>query len=354
MSFRQSRDALALASVVVRYYVSVAFQVRRELRRWRRCAQDICDPMLRITAVDKLGGEYLNTEAAAAFATLAPRRCRRALVELLVAFEVMYDYLDGVSESDAPDPLANGLRLHQALVAAILPQGSPVDYYAGHRCPGDGGYLDALVESCRRSFAKLPAAEVVRPIALAAAERCGQGQSRTHAVGSTGVASFRSWAESLGVSSAYKWSEVAAGAASSLAMHALFASAADRRTTRADAVRTEEAYFPAVCALSTLLDSLIDYESDLDTSDHSYVAYYDTPKVVADRLGFVARDADRAVRALRRPGRHAVIATGVSGFYLSAVQTGTLGRSAGPAVIAGLSPALIRPVLALAGLKRRF
>jgi tetraprenyl-beta-curcumene synthase len=353
--FGQLRDAAALLGVVMRYYACIAIRVRRELRRWRRRALQIRDPVLRHTALAKLGGEFLNTEAAAVFATLAPRHHRSTLIELIVAFEVMYDYLDAVSEMDAADALASGLQLHCALSAAIVEPLAPVDFYAHHPLSGDDGYLVDLAAFCRRRFTALPGAASVRDVAVDAVERCGQGQSRTHAAGGADEDDFRVWTRSLAGASAsgYLWWELAAGSASSLGVHALFAAAADPWMTRDEALRWYGAYFPGVCALSTLLDSLIDYEEDHVTGTHSYVAYYGTPRMAAERLAFVARDADEAVRALRRGRRHAVLGSGVAGFYLSAVEArGSFANSAREAVLASLSPTLVRTICAIAQAKR--
>lgn len=345
-------DAAGLAQVVTNYYATCAREVRVQLDRWRRQARSIPNRRLRALAVHKLSAEHLNAEAAAVFATLAPPQTRRRAVRLAVAYEVLYDYLDGVSEEPASDPVANGLHLHRALSTALSAPQRPIDYYA-HGCTGgDGGYIDSLTAACRHEFGLLPAATTVLPVALAAAERCGEGQTRTHAVASAGVEQLSAWVATLDTDSGYAWWEVAAGTASSLALHAILVTAASPDATADDAHRADRAYWPSICALSTLLDSLIDYEADTASdTDHSYVAYYPSLETAAQRLGQLAVDGDRAVRSLRHPRRHAAIAAGVTGFYLSAAHDAS--AAAKSAIVGAISPALIRPVLALAALRRR-
>jgi len=312
-----AQDAVSAFLVVAHYYVAVAPQVRRELRRWRTRAETIPDATLRREALAKLDGEALNAEAAATFAVLAPRRHRKDLIRLVVAFQVMYDYLDAVSEHAVADPLRNGLHLHKALLFAIDPQAAPVDFYAYDGAGDDGGYLSELTAVCREAFGALPAGSIVMPLLRKACRRCGGGQSRTHAVDVDGVGQLARWAARTSRDRTYAWWELAAGAASSLALHALFAAAADPRTEPGVATQVDAAYFPSVCALSTLLDSLVDHDEDERVGSHSFIAYYSHREHATMRLAAIADEAASGTRRLPSGRRHAVIATGVACFYLS-------------------------------------
>jgi len=272
----------------------------------------------------------------------------------------MYDFLDAVSEAPADDQLANGLSLHRALRVALDPGAAPCRYYEAWPGGDDGGYLDDLVAACRGALARLPNAAALRPLLLEAALRCGGGQTHTHAVETQGTGQLRAFARTLAETlepgrRGYEWWELTAGAAASLALHALFAAAADPAATVADARRIDAAYFPSICALAALLDSLIDHDADQLTGAHSYVGYYRGPEHAAQRLAAIAADGAERAAALRRHGRrHAVIATGVAGFYLSAASAhGAFAAPATARVIAALDPLVLRPVMALAAVKRR-
>ena len=88
--------------------------MRRELRRWEQRALAIEDPALRALALEKLRGEGFHAEAAAMLATLAPRCHRQDVVEAIVALELLFDYLDGLTERPSGDPLGEGERLFGA------------------------------------------------------------------------------------------------------------------------------------------------------------------------------------------------------------------------------------------------
>src|SRR5580700_8193316 len=105
----QAGVALVLANV--RYWTTVAPKVRAELSRWEARATQIEDPELRTLALHTLQGEGFAAEVAATLITLTPHRHRATAVRAVVALEVMYDYLDGLTEQPAPDPIANGRLL---------------------------------------------------------------------------------------------------------------------------------------------------------------------------------------------------------------------------------------------------
>ena len=151
VSRREAAAALVLA--YLRYWLTVAPRVRRALRHWHQLAESISDPVLRAQAAGKLHEERANTEAIATLCTLAPRRYRATVLHAVVALQVMYDYLDAVTEHPVTDPLRDGHQLFRAFVVALTPGEAPVDYYRHHPHRDDSGYLDALVRCARDSIA---------------------------------------------------------------------------------------------------------------------------------------------------------------------------------------------------------
>lgn len=314
-----SRTLAAMARANLRYWPTVLPHVHRGLRRWSKEAAAIPDDHLRQIATAKIAEERFNTEVAATLATLAPWRHRRQAIEAIVPLQVMYDYLDGLSEEPAEDQLANGRRLFSAFSASLAPATEePIDYYAFAPQREDGGYLQALVAACRRAFALLPAAEVVAPIAREAAQRCGEAQTRTHAIPSKGTEQLEKWASEQAAGSGLAWWEyTAGGTASILSVHALVAAAAESSMTVAAAESLDRAYL-YIAAISTLLDSVIDFESDRAEGGHSFIGYY--PDETAARAGIqkvIARAASEAAGTRHGP-HHQMTAAGVAAYYLSA------------------------------------
>ena len=343
--------AYALLKANVLFWLSVLPEVRRELRSWERRARAIPDPALRALALAKLREERFNTEVAATLATLVPTVRRPHAIEAIVALQVTYDYLDGLTEQPVPRPLDAGRQLYRAFADAFTPLGPPVDHYR-HHARDDGGYLQALVAACRRAFWSLPAAPAVAPVACAVAARCGEAQTRTHAIPLLGSGQLRAWAQAQPEAERMRWWEIASGAAASvLALHALIALAADPATVPADAARLAAAYV-ATCALTTLLDSLVDREEDARRGGHVYLAYYRDELDATERLGALAREAVAAVADLPRAAHHLVTATGAVAFYLSAPGAGgARARRLTEPMAAELQ--LLAPALAIFGVWRR-
>ncbi|HWG07476.1 MAG TPA: DUF2600 family protein [Solirubrobacteraceae bacterium] len=316
------RAGLALVLANGRYWTSVAPIVRRELKRWRLRAEAIGDPKLRALALAKLDGEGSHAEAASMLATFAPRARRASVVEAIVALELLFDYLDGLSELPARDPLPEGDRMFGALVDAVTfpckDSGGLVEQ--SPRC-NDGGYLDELSRVASLSVARLPAALAITRVAQRVAARSGQAQTRMHAAPQLGIAQLEQWGRRGAEGTGLEWREFVAGAASSVLMlHALSAAAADPRTTADDAARIEEAYL-SVCVLLTLLDGLVDYEQDMaeeGSQRPGYLSLFGDRSELVEVLGRATRRAATQARGLPNGARHVMLLTGVVGYYASA------------------------------------
>jgi tetraprenyl-beta-curcumene synthase len=320
--FREGRALAGTFGAFGAYASTVLPRIGRERERWLARAARIPDPVLREQALAALREKSTNVDATGVFATLAPRRNRAAVVCAGVALQIAVDYLDSLSEDAGADPLEDGLRLHQALSAAITPGASPDDPYRSHPRGEDGGYLAELIAACAVASATLPRIGECRGRLGAALARCGEGQAYTHAAAEGDPGPLRNWAKGLlPASPSYAWWEVAAGASSSVAAHALLALAADDRASATDAERVDVAYFPSIGALTVLLDDLVDFDEDAATREHNYLAYADDGQVFGERLGALADAARTAVAPLPRRGRHEAILAGVAGFYLAQPAT---------------------------------
>jgi tetraprenyl-beta-curcumene synthase len=345
-------NAISLIWLGAIYWLNIYPCVRSELSRWETYARDIPDSTLREQALNKLTVERLNSEAAAFFAVLAPRSKRSCVIRLIVAFQLLYDYLDAVNELSGSTELRNGLQLHNALTDAVVPDRPTHDYYRHNPASQDGGYVHALVTTCRSIVRTLPSAANIEPVLAQATERCSQAQSHNHALVAEGERGLIDWCRGQVHGCDYLWWEIAAGGVSSLAIHALFALAAEPKRTIDDAAWLDAAYFPSICAISTLLDSLADHGSDASTTNHSFIARYHDSAHAAERLVTVVGDAVEQVGRLHNCRRHIVILYGIIAFYLSSasVDAGfaapvadSLMRSIGP---------LARPMRAAMRLRR--
>jgi tetraprenyl-beta-curcumene synthase len=342
------RTGLALAVANARYWTTVAPIVRSELARWTARAMRIEEPGLRSLALLTLQDEGFAAEVAATLATLTPYRRRTTTIRAIVALEVMYDYLDALTEQPAPDPLANGRLLFKAFTDALDPSADLAEDYYRH-CPSgtDGGYLRELAATVTSALASLPVAQELAPAMLRAAARCAEAEVLTHAALLSDTSGVERWATDSADGSGLEWREFLAGAASSvLTVHALIALAGDIGTTTEHAGPIDDVYL-ALGVLSTMLDSVVDYEQDAADGTLAYINNYDDRAVLGQRLAFVAREVARRARDAPATAHHLMTLAGVAAYYTSAPSaTSALAGPVTDRVQAELRPVIV-PTLAV-------
>jgi tetraprenyl-beta-curcumene synthase len=350
-----ARVGLALARASARELMWGLRLVSKEVEGWCARAAEIPDEKLRAVALHALKQKRGNINGAGLFWTLPDRRSRD-LLGVLVAYEILADYLDCVSERSADLGVANGQQLHLAMVQALDPEADISDYYRHHHSD-DGGYLRALVQSCRTQCAGLPGYEEVRLLLLRAA-----GLSAVLAINHEPDPGLREralqeWdAEHTAEHSGRKptgggeqdWYELTAGASAWLTVLAVLALAAEPAPTPRAAEQTYAAYLGWIAPAGAMLDSYGDIPEDAASGDHSYIAHYPDMDLAVERVSELVRRSRSEARGLPCGARHDVIAACMIAFYLSKdsvrapeMRQGTrkLRRAGGPLVT------LLLPVL---------
>jgi tetraprenyl-beta-curcumene synthase len=313
--------AAGFASAASRYWLGVFPRVCCEARHWRHRAEEIPDPVLRRLALMNLAEERWNLDGAAAFATFVPLDCRIAVVRAQVAFQVAYDYVDTLAEQPSADPVRNGRQLHLALLAALDPAAPPVDYYAHNPRREDAGYLDEVVHTCRTALSALPSYVAVAASALKAAARIVSYQSLNLNESQGGHNALAQWAGAQTPSRVdLRWWETAASAGSSVGLFVLIAAAANRAVPAEEVTAIEDAYFPWIGSLHSLLDSLADREEDAMAGQRSLLDYYSSPREAAARMGLLAAESLRLIRALPCARRHVLVLSAMTSHYLSSPE----------------------------------
>jgi tetraprenyl-beta-curcumene synthase len=286
-----------------------------ELHAWRRYARSIPDAPLREDALSSLARKRTHAEGAALFSILPRRRCPR-LLRVLVAYEIVLDFLDNVNEREADS--GNGHQLHLALVEALDPRRGISDYYRHHRWQDDAGYLRALVESCREGCRQLPGYSQVRPTLCRETVRALVLGINHELEPGLRDGELRRWADrECSEHREASWFELSGAASASLTVHALLALAAESVGSESEITAVLAAYFPWISATSTMLDSYVDQAEDASVGGHSYWSHYPSREIAAQRVGELVERSVAGARCLNRGHRHAVIATCMIAMYLS-------------------------------------
>jgi tetraprenyl-beta-curcumene synthase len=291
--------------------------VAGEVDHWRCLARTIPDAAIRADALRAIAEQRTHIDGAALFSILPPTRSSH-LLRLLVAYEIIWDYLDNINERSASAGVANGLTLHRALVDALDPQHPTADYYRCSPWHDDGGYLRTLVMACRAHCERLPSYAPVRPPLIREASR-GQICALNHAPDmSQRDALLENWATSeFSHGHEAQWFELTAAASTNLTVFALLALASEPTYSEAVITQTADAYFPWISVLTAMLDSYVDQHEDAASGSHSYIAHYPTPKLAIERICQLMSRCVAEAGALRDGERHVVIAGCMFAMYLS-------------------------------------
>jgi tetraprenyl-beta-curcumene synthase len=321
--------------------------VARETRKWARLAATIPDQVLRADAMQPYQSKRGHMAGAALFTTLPAQRSG-ALLQTLVTFQTIVDFLDNAHERHPT--AANGLALHQAVVDALTPGGPLPDYYAEHPWKDDAGYLNTMVETCRGYCEALPSYGSVQRLLACELDKAHQVLTLNHLPDPADRnQALRGWAEAeCSDQSEWAWFELTSAASGQLTLFVLLALAAKSDLEDREVAETYAAYWPVVPMTTNLLDSFVDQEEDAVSGSHQYVAYYPELDRAVDRMAELIESAARDVACLPGGHRHAVIFSCMVSYYLAKDSARTAAMEPGTKQLlraGGSLPRALAPVL---------
>lgn len=309
------------------------------------------DGPTRTDALEAIVHKRDNAEGASLFSIL-PKNRNEPLLKLLIAYQIMWDYLDSISERGAHAGQDNGHQLHRALVEALDLEAPISDYYRYHPWKEDGGYLLTLVETCRRMCAELPSYRWVRSLMLPAVERCAIQSLNHESDPDRRNTALKGWAErEFANEHKLDWFEMTA-AASAFTPHILLALAAEPSCEQHELVAVYSAYFPWVSLAIAMLDSYIDQTEDALSEGHSYISHYTSETVALERLATIIRQIVNHAPNLPNGRRHAVLIEGIVAWHLSIGSVNTPTTSEKTRMLAHAGGPLTRLLLSMAQIWR--
>jgi tetraprenyl-beta-curcumene synthase len=258
-----------------------------------------------------------HIDGAALFCVL-PQRRNPCLMRALVAYQIIWDFLDSVNERSAHAGLSNGLQLHLALTDALDPDQMPSHYYAHNFWRDDGGYLRTLVIACREACSQLPEYARACPAVVREARRGRVCAINHHHDPLARDLTLEAWVLSeLPLRHEALWFELTAAASTDLTIFALLASASETGSREPVRFDITKAYFPWASSLAALLDSYVDQIEDELTGNHSYIAHYTTAELATQRICQLMERCMREMSSLQEGQKHMLIAACMFAMYLS-------------------------------------
>lgn len=297
-----------------RYLRVVLPAVETELFRWHRYAQTIPDPLLRQQALSSINTKTFHCQGGAVFA--ASRYANPRLLQFIVAFQTISDYLDNLCDRAGVFNGAAFRQLHQSMLDAINPAEPQNDYYQLYPQREDGGYLAALVSQCQKVISTLSHYDAVHADMVRLVSLYVDLQVYKHDQPDTRVEQLQAWFAVNGLGTQLFWWEYAAACGSTLAMFALIHMASQQ--AQPQCIQELLAfYFPWTCGLHILLDYLIDEEEDIAEGDLNFVSFYPNASCAESRLRWLFSQAKQQLPGQQEKDLHVAVLYGLPAMYLS-------------------------------------
>lgn len=333
------RQLAALTSGVGRELGWGLRTVSREVAAWQRRAAQIRAPDLRALALHSLTDKRSLTEGAARFWEV-PRHRSKRLVKVLVAFQILANFLDTVSELGQRD-LAVRTRdpssIMLAFIDAVDVDQPTRDYYRDYPAWDDDGYLLALVQVCRSCCVGLPSYRRARGRLARHARLAGVLDLHHDPDPVRRDRTMERFVTTMFAGGAsVPWFERAAAASSALTVIVLLTLASDPRTTEHDLDDAVRAY-TNVGALSVALDSFADQLDDAVSGHVSFIGYYANAPAAVSRIRHLIERSLRDTGGLRDGPRHVLLVSMMIALLLSrdSARSDALAADTGMLIAAG-------------------
>ncbi|NPV53266.1 MAG: tetraprenyl-beta-curcumene synthase family protein [Firmicutes bacterium] len=314
--------------------------VSAELSRWELKLETCPDLELRAQALASIRLKRFHAQGGSIYALLhpVPPGMRRQVINLIVAFQTISDYLDNLCDCVGCLDEQAFRSLHMAMIDALNPGSGHGWGHGPHHGPDaalgactyyetfphrdDGGYLEALVSECWKNARDLPAFDTIRAEASRLTGLYCDLQVYKHLDPAIRETRLIRWFQ------AYEsqfpgiyWWEFAAAAGSTLCVFALFSSAArgreHGRLSEREVQAIVKAYFPWICGLHILLDYIIDQKEDEGNGALNFVRCYPSDEIRDTRLKFFVAQSLAKASFLHNPGFHRTVVKGLLALYLS-------------------------------------
>ncbi len=288
------------------------------MAQWQEYGAKIPDPVLRTQALASLQTKRFHCQGGSIYA-LYPLADQERMVSFIVALQTISDYLDNLCDRTGWRDENSFRQLHLALLEALQPELPLSDYYLYYPYKTDGGYLQALVQECRRCLSFFPSYEMVREEVLFLVSLYTDLQSIKHLDGDVREEHLRHWAAPYlkKYPQLSPW-EFSAASGSTLGIFMLVAwSSQVQQESDKTPQEILAAYFPFVSALHILLDYFIDQREDLKEGDLNFVFYYRDEKEKRERLSYFLKESFVRTCRLKDAIFQGTIIKGLLALYLS-------------------------------------
>ncbi|MCM3322962.1 MULTISPECIES: tetraprenyl-beta-curcumene synthase family protein [Cytobacillus] len=311
-------------SLMTNAYKKVMPAVNEELNKWRKLAESIPNDELKSQALSSIKDKTFHCEGGAIMSLLAVDDYRQ-VITFIVAYQTISDYLDNLCDrSTSMDP-KDFTAIHEAMRHSLLidEQLPKVNYYRYRDDQDDGGYLLALVMTCRKVLSSMENYPLIKSYLTELCRYYCDLQIHKHVAIEERVSRLQSWyKEHQDLIPPMSWYEFSACSGSTLGIFCLVAYATRRDYKESYGEIIRNGYFPYIQGLHILLDYYIDQEEDKEAGDLNFCFYYEDEKELFERIRYFVKCADEHTDKLPHKRFHLLINRGLLGLYLSDEKVG--------------------------------
>lgn len=300
-------------------YRKVMPQVHKELHYWKQKAEKIPSDELRNQALASIESKTFHCEGGSIMSLIAMENYPKA-IRFIVAYQTISDYLDNLCDRSVSLDPRDFAALHESMLDALTIEGELRQYYRERPGEDDGGYLNALVLTCREELQELENYPLISDYLYELCRFYCDLQIHKHVEQEERVPRLKSWFDGHKdhlPEPEMQWYEFSACTGSTLGVFCLVAYALrdDFRPEFADSIRN--GYFPYIQGLHILLDYFIDQEEDKKEGDLNFCFYYESEEALFKRMRHFLINADQHTAELPHRRFHQLINRGLLGVYLS-------------------------------------
>lgn len=295
--------------------------VHQQLTVWKRKAEQIPNPELRKQALASIETKQFHCEGGGIYALLAHPEKIETVLQFIVAYQTISDYLDNLCDRSLSLELDNFRLLHQAMVDAVSEASEralPSNYYALQEDQADGGYLLELVRTCQLALDELPSYTGYRRNVLQLCQLYCDLQVYKHIdMHKREQALLDWWSRHKTQFPQLEWYEFAAATGSTLGIFYYTSLSSHLYQSEQLNQQVSQSYFPYVQGLHILLDYLIDQGEDRLEGDLNFCFYYPSDQKKLQRFEWFVQQARSAVSNLPYAAFHLMVMEGLLGLYLA-------------------------------------
>ena len=306
-----------MKKLVSHFVFNILPRINREIRYWEHQAKQTLDLPLQEQALLSLRKKRFHAQGGCVYALRCPQ-WEPVLVPLIVAVQTISDYLDNLCDRTGVKDESAFRQLHLAMLDAVDPIRGINNYYYYYPYKNDGGYLEQLVNECRKQIKELPSYNLVIEHIKKYIHLYIDLQSYKHLSIHIREKCLKVWADYYtGRYPGLSWWEFSAASGSTLGVFVMLASAFDKSLTPEKAAALDHAYFPWICGLHILLDYYIDSQEDTQMGDLNFTSYYKNLKHCEERLTLFSENALKVCQNLQYGEFHLTVVKGLLAMYLS-------------------------------------